>query len=220
MTWVLLAVAYLLGAVPSSYVAGRVARGVDLRTQGSGNLGATNAFRVLGWRVALPVLLFDIFKGWFPAYAFPLWDGAPSPWWALAYGAAAVLGHVFSPYVTFKGGKGVATSAGFLLALAPLAVGIGFIVWLIIVFSTKIVSIASLVAAATVPVTVYFGYGAGPILWLCLGMVAFVIFAHRANIRRLMRGEENRFGRRPPEDTLPPMGGPGAPASDDREVRP
>ena len=118
MIGALLLAAYLIGAVPTSYLIGRMARGIDLREHGSGNLGATNAFRVLGWRLALPVLLIDVFKGWFPAFVFPRLDGAG--WeWALAYGAAAILGHVFSVYVNFKGGKGVATGAGVFLALAP-----------------------------------------------------------------------------------------------------
>ena len=111
MTWLLLAAAYLTGAFPTSYVVGRM-RGIDLRQHGSGNLGATNAYRVLGWRAAIPIFIVDIAKGWFPTFAFPLWDGSPQWEWALAYGAAAILGHVFPVYVRFRGGKGVATSAG------------------------------------------------------------------------------------------------------------
>lgn len=195
MPWLFLLLAYLVGAIPTSYIGGRLVRGIDLRAHGSGNLGATNTFRVLGWKAALPVLIVDVAKGWFPAAWFVHWDGSPAAAWALAYGAAAVLGHVFSPYVAFKGGKGVATSSGMLLALAPFAVLVGLVVWLVVVFATRIVSLASLAAAAVVPVVVYFVYGVGPIFGLCIAVAVFIVFAHRANVGRLLRGEENRFSR-------------------------
>lgn len=195
MTWLLLLAAYLFGATPTSYLVGRMVRGIDLREHGSGNLGATNAFRVLGWRAAVPVMLVDVAKGWFPTVWFAVWDGAPAEW-ALAYGAAAILGHVFSPYVGFRGGKGVATSAGVFLALAPWAVLIGFIVWGVTVTLTRIVSAASLLAALVLPLAV-FATNEPPIeLGLAVALSAFVIYAHRANIRRLLRGEETRFGRK------------------------
>jgi glycerol-3-phosphate acyltransferase PlsY len=191
----LIAAAYLAGAIPTSFVVGRL-RGVDLRQHGSGNLGATNAYRVLGWKAALPIFVVDIAKGWFPAWAFPIWDSLPSPYWALAYGAAAIVGHVFSIYVGFKGGKGVATSAGVLLALAPVAVLIGLCVWILLVWGTGYVSLASMVGAIAVAISVWTLMGQGPVLWLTLGVAAFVVFAHRANIRRLMAGTESRFRRR------------------------
>lgn len=186
---------YLLGAVPTSLLIGKWARGIDLREHGSGNLGATNAFRVLGWRLALPVLVVDVFKGWLPAYAFPRWDGAASPAWALAYGAAAILGHVFSIYVRFRGGKGIATSAGVFLALAPLAVLSAAAVWGAVVFATGIVSVASIAAAFTLPLAVYAFQGTDAAFWLAVALAVFVVYAHRTNIRRLLRGEEPRFGR-------------------------
>lgn len=194
--WLLLLASYLIGAIPSSYIGGRMVRGIDLRAHGSGNLGATNTFRVLGWRTALPVLLFDMGKGFLPTYSFPLWDGTPAETWALAYGAGAVLGHVFSPYVAFRGGKGVATSAGMLLALAWPAMLSGLVVWLLVVFASRIVSLASLAAAAVVPVIVWWLYGIGPTLWLCVALAVFVVFAHRSNIGRLVRGQETRFGQK------------------------
>ena len=193
---VLLLLAYLTGAFPTSYVVARAARGIDLRQHGSGNLGATNAFRVLGWRVALPVVIGDTLKGWFPAAFFPLWDNQPQPEWALAYGAAAILGHVFSPYVRFKGGKGVATSGGVFWALMPLARLGALILWIAIVAATRIVSIASIAAAIAVPLLVLALNGSAEVLGLAIALAAFVIFAHRANIRRLVRGEEHRFGRK------------------------
>ena len=99
--------------------------GKDLRTLGSCNLGATNVQRVLGWGAAIPVGLFDIFKGFAPVWWFPQLDDQTAPWWTVAYGAAAIVGHVFSFWVRFRGGKGVATSAGVLLAVAPLAAAVG-----------------------------------------------------------------------------------------------
>lgn len=194
MNWVLLGSAYLLGAFPTSYVVGRATRGIDLREHGSGNLGATNAFRVLGWRPAVPIFVVDIAKGWFPTFFFPLWDGRPAAEWALAYGAAAVIGHVYSIYVRFRGGKGVATGAGVFLALSPWAILVGLAVWVTVVAVTGYVSLASMLAAAILPVVVFFT-GGGPIFWLALAMAAFVIAAHRANIRRLWQGKEHRFRR-------------------------
>ena len=189
----LLLAAYLIGAFPSSYVVGKLVRGIDLRQHGSGNLGATNAFRVLGWKAATPVFLLDIFKGWLPTFFFHQWDGTPDARWMLAYGAAAVIGHVFSVYVRFKGGKGVATGAGVFLALAPLAVLVGLVVWALLLFITRTVSIDSITAAAALPVAVSLLYDQRLILILALALSLFVIYAHRANIRRLLRGEEHSF---------------------------
>lgn len=195
MSGLLLLAAYLLGATPTSYIAGRI-RGIDLRRHGSGNLGATNAFRVLGWKAATPIFIIDIAKGWFPAAFFPLWDASPRAEWALAYGAAAILGHVFSVFVRFKGGKGVATSAGVFLALAPYAVLAGLVVWAVIVYATGYVSLASIAAAALLPPLVFGLRGASPVFWVSLALALFVVYAHRANIRRLLRGEEHRFRRK------------------------
>ncbi len=194
MIWVLLALAYLVGATPTSYLVGRLIFGIDLREHGSGNLGATNTFRVLGWAAALPVAIVDVAKGWLPVMLFPRWDQVPEPEWALAYGAAAIVGHVFSVYVRFKGGKGVATSAGVFLALAPWAVLVGLVAWVAVVAVTRIVSLGSLAAAVTLPVAVYFTGEPAAVLWLAVGLACFVIYAHRSNIGRLLRGEENRFG--------------------------
>ncbi len=196
MTWVLLACSYLLGGIPTSFLVARVARGIDLRQHGSGNLGATNAFRVLGWKGATPIFLVDIAKGFAPAFFFPAWDGAAASGWAFAYGALAIAGHVFSPYVGFRGGKGVATGAGVFLALAPVAVAIGTLIWIGLVATTGYVSLASMTAAVAIPVVIAFTHGVAPVFWVGVGVAAFVVFAHRANIGRLRRGEEHRFGRR------------------------
>jgi glycerol-3-phosphate acyltransferase PlsY len=193
--WLLLAASYLLGAVPASYLAGKWARGIDLREHGSGNLGATNTFRVLGARVAAPVMLFDVAKGFVPAFVFPRWvPSAETLHWALAYGVAAIVGHVFSVYVRFKGGKGVATGAGVFLGLAPLGVGIAFVVWIVVLRAGRMVSLASILAALTLVAALWIRDYPTEIRLLGTGVAAFIVFAHRANIRRLTKGEEPRFG--------------------------
>lgn len=197
MTALLLLAAYFTGAIPTSYIVGRL-RGIDLRRHGSGNLGATNAFRVLGWKPAVPIFIVDIAKGWFPAAYFPLWDGQPQPEWALAYGAAAIVGHVFSIYVRFRGGKGVATGAGVFLALAPWVVLVGVVVWGFIVYATGYVSIASIAVAVLLPIMVLLARGPDATFGAALALGLFVVFAHRSNIGRLIRGEEHGFRTRKP----------------------
>jgi len=196
VTFALLALAYLLGAIPSSYWVGKSLHGVDLREHGSGNLGATNAFRILGWKSALPVVVTDIFKGFLPVWLFPGLVGA-SFGWSLAFGGAAIVGHIFSIWVGFKGGKGVATSAGVFLAIAPWAVLGGFAVWAVIALGTRYISLGSIGASAALPLLVWLTphQGGAGLLAFTTGLSAFVIWAHRSNIGRLLRGEENRFGR-------------------------
>jgi glycerol-3-phosphate acyltransferase PlsY len=194
-------VAYLWGAIPASWIAGKLC-GVDLRRHGSGNLGATNTFRVLGAKVAAPVMVFDVLKGFLPVILFTRWDGTGDWRWGLAYGAAAIVGHVFSIYMRFRGGKGVATSAGVFLAEAPLAVGVGLAVWLVVIAATRMVSAASIAAAAVVGVLLLVPLAHAPLEVRILGgaICAFVIFAHRSNIRRILAGTEPRFGRKQQAD--------------------
>ena len=194
MSYALLLLSYLLGSIPTSYLIGKYLHGIDLRQHGSGNLGATNAFRVLGPGSALPVVLVDIGKGFVPVWLFPRLAGAGIGW-TLAFGAAAILGHLFSVWVRFRGGKGMATGAGVFLALAPWAVLGGLVIWLTLTFATGYVSVGSISAAATLPLLVALTPHAGgqALLWFSLALGAFVVWAHRANIKRLLRGEENRF---------------------------
>jgi len=190
--------AYVLGATPTSYVVGRLFFGIDLREKGSGNLGATNTYRVLGWKAAIPVGLVDVLKGWLPVWYFPQRDQTAVWEWVLAYAAAAILGHVFSFWVRFKGGKGIATSAGAFLALAPWATLVALGAWIGAVFLTRIVSVASLTAAVALPLAIIFlpHRGGTTLLFFTLALAAFVFWAHRSNISRLLRGEEHRFGKR------------------------
>jgi glycerol-3-phosphate acyltransferase PlsY len=188
---------YLLGAIPTSYIAARAFRGIDLRAQGSKNLGATNLYRLLGWRFAVPVALFDMAKGAIPVLLFaPRVSG--SELFALVCGVVAVVGHVFSVFVRFKGGKGVATAAGVMLGLAPAALGVALAVWVVLVFLTGYVSVASIGAAAVFPLAVLVlnRPDRPEMLWIDAAVAAGIIWLHRGNIRRLLKGTENRFGRR------------------------
>jgi glycerol-3-phosphate acyltransferase PlsY len=190
-----LVASYLLGAIPTSYLAGRLFKGIDLREHGSKNLGATNVYRIMGWRYAIPVGIVDVAKG-----AVPVLIIGPAVsvlgWFPLACGVMAVVGHVFSVFVGFKGGKGVATSAGVVLGLAPMAVGICLGLWALIVWMSGYVSLGSVIATGVFPLLVWLLYPArrGSI-WLYVLLAAVIVWMHRSNIRRLMAGTENRFGR-------------------------
>ena len=194
MSWLpWLAGAYLLGAVPTSFVAGKLGRGIDLRAHGSKNLGATNVFRTLGWKYAIPVALVDVAKGAVPVALFGAWSGLGAAW-AAALGATAVVGHVFSPFVGFRGGKGVATAAGMFIALAPLAVAIALPVWGLSLWLTGYVSVSSIVASVTFPVWVRLTEPAAqPAFYASLALAGLIVFSHRTNIRRLFAGTESRF---------------------------
>jgi acyl phosphate:glycerol-3-phosphate acyltransferase len=192
--WLWVLASYLLGAVPSSYIGGRLARGIDLRQHGSGNLGATNTFRVLGARVAAPVMVADMAKGFIPTAVFAQWDGSGAWAWSLAYGAAAIIGHVFPVYMNFRGGKGVATATGVFLALSPVAVGVALLAWLLVLRLGRMVSLASIVAAAVLVVALVLTESRYPVTILGVVVAAFVVFGHRSNVRRIIRGEEHRFG--------------------------
>lgn len=190
-----LAIGYLAGSLPTSHLAGRVA-GIDLRQHGSKNLGATNVYRVLGWRYAIPVGLIDVAKGAVPV-ALARAAGPSHPWLPLLVGCAAVGGHVFSCFLRFRGGKGVATAAGVVLALAPAALGVSAAVWVVVLGATGFVSLASMLGALTFPIAVrILTPGSSYTFWAGVGLAVFIIFTHRANIGRLLAGTENRFGRR------------------------
>ncbi len=185
--------AYAVGSIPTAYWLGRVAYGKDLRSLGSCNLGATNALRVLGWRAALPVFFVDVSKGFLPAGLFAGLDAQTDPSWALVYGGSAILGHVFSLWVRFRGGKGVATGAGVLIAVAPHAAVVGVVTWLAIAGITRTVSVASVVAAVIVGVTGWMLPLEGSTRVFLTLVAVVVTWAHRSNLRRLCRGEEPRF---------------------------
>lgn len=185
------AVSYLLGSIPAAAWVART-RGVDIRKVGSGNSGATNVLRSLGKAPAVAVAVFDILKG-----ALAVWLGRSlglDPGWTALCGVAAVLGHNFSPFLGFRGGKGVSTTFGTLVALAPV-VGLGmFVIGWLTVGLTRLVSAGSILGAVT---AVLVAFVTGQALWLSLvvtGLVALLIWQHRENIGRLQAGNERRLG--------------------------
>jgi len=204
--WAIVAgiVGFFLGSFPTAYLVGRLHR-VDIRKHGSGNVGMTNAWRVLGWRAGISVGIVDIAKG----YLASAWvsklaalGGLVPVYAGILCGAAAILGHVFTPWLGFRGGKGVATGAGVLLGLMPLPVAICALVFVAAFLSTWTVSVGSLSAAAALPLSVFLldrftGLSFEPaLLWLSVALTAFVFWTHRANIRRLLRGQELSFRKR------------------------
>lgn len=187
---VLLVLAYLLGAVPFGYLVGRLFYGVDVRTQGSGNVGTTNVFRVLGKKAGIAVFFLDVLKGFVPALVGTLLFG---PWGAIFIASAPMVGHVYSVFLRGRGGKGVATGAGAVLALEPTVFLIIFVVWLALVFTVRIVSLASLVATAALPTLLILRDSPLPYQIAAVLAAVIVFYAHRGNIGRLLRGEERRF---------------------------
>ena len=190
---VMLVLAYLIGATPTSYVAGKLGKGIDLRQHGSNNLGATNVYRVLGWKYAIPVGVIDMLKGAVPVVILGPWSNGPA-WFTVALGLAAVLGHMFSPYVRFRGGKGVATAAGMFLALAPLAIGISLLIWILALWLSGYVSVASLTVAVLFPLWVRLTVpDQAYTFWASVVLALLIVYSHRPNIARLRQGTENRF---------------------------
>jgi len=187
------ALAYLIGSVPFGLLIAKT-QGVDIRTQGSGNIGATNVLRCLGKPLGITCFVLDVLKGYLPAALFPTL-GNCAPAFGILFGAAAILGHNFPVYLKFKGGKGVATSAGVLLGVAPLAVVIGLLTWVIVFKLSSYVSLGSIVAAAVVAIVGWVRVGTyGPVTAAALTLLgALTIWRHRENIQRLLKGEENKF---------------------------
>ncbi len=192
--------AYLLGAVPNGLLIAR-AKGVDLRKTGSGNIGATNVFRCVGKGWGVFAFLLDAVKGFVPAFCFPLlMTGAPD-WLGLACGVAAVAGHNWPVWLGFKGGKGVSTSVGMLLGIAPAAAGVGLAVFIVTVVLTRWVSLGSILAGVAVPAAGLWFYGIpepllarNPLLAGALFVMGLlVIVKHRANLKRLLAGTEPRI---------------------------
>lgn len=194
----LLLAAYLLGGIPSAYIAGKSLRGIDIRQHGSGNMGATNVFRVLGPKPGTLVLLADMAKGALAAWLLPRLSPLPlSAWAACLFGLIAVLGHSYTPFLGFKGGKGVATSAGVFLGLAPLAT-LGALGLFATVFAvTRMVSAGSLLAALALPLLIAAwdeGGGKGSPVLVLSALLALVIWLrHITNIKRILAGTESRF---------------------------
>lgn len=199
-----LLLAYLVGSVPFGYLAGKI-NGIDLREHGSKNIGATNTFRVLGKKWGIPVFICDVLKGFFPVLAMKLHLGVEltdcttaQMGWLIGSLVAAVLGHTFTCFLKFKGGKGIATALGALIAFSPFTAGVALAAWLACMVCTRYVSLSSIMAAVAVE---------GATLWLSLGdgelagadgvmlgfislLVVLVIVKHRSNVSRLLNGTE------------------------------
>ncbi|WP_437275298.1 glycerol-3-phosphate 1-O-acyltransferase PlsY [Sorangium sp. So ce375] len=195
-----LALAYLLGAIPTGYLFARFVKGVDVREVGSGNIGATNVLRAFGWGPGLAVLAADVAKGALVAGPLASWLAvAPGGWVAAAGGLTAVLGHDYTVFLGMRGGKGVATSCGVLLALAPRSTLATLAVFAVLVRATRMVSAGSLAGALALPLFLWLlGELYAPVLCLSLLLAALVWLKHIPNIRRMLAGTENTisFGRR------------------------
>ncbi len=195
----LILAAYLIGSVPSSLWIGKIFYHLDIRHHGSGNAGAANTFRVLGWKAGVTVLILDAFKGWLAVHLATWAAIVPGPSEAfmtqqLILGTTAAVGHIFPLYARFKGGKGVATFLGVALAIAPWATLISIGAFILALFLFNYISLSSMIAGAMFPVTVWLIL---PSPWLSLRIFAILvalllIWTHRSNIRRIMRGEESR----------------------------
>ena len=196
-----LAIGYLSGSLPWGLWFGRWLRGVDVRTLGSQNLGATNVYRSLGPAIGVPVLVLDIAKGALPTWLVPglgVSAGFPggSEWCRLAVGLAAVLGHLFTVFAGFKGGKGVATTAGVLLALSPVAFVVFATVFVVAVAVTRYISLGSMLGSLAFAAALGISTPGGvrsPTFGFGVAIALLVIVRHRENIVRLARGEERRF---------------------------
>ncbi|MBT4317491.1 MAG: glycerol-3-phosphate 1-O-acyltransferase PlsY [Candidatus Marinimicrobia bacterium] len=202
---ILIIISYLIGSTPTSIIVGRITKGIDIREHGSGNAGGTNVFRVLGWKPALFVVVIDVFKGWLPAAIF-----APAFYYAqiipdlgvvqILCGFSAVLGHTYTIFARFKGGKGVGTLGGMLIALFPTAFPFCLAIAIITIILTGYVSLASILASVSLPIFLFilppfFGVNPAPLSLMVFSLLIpwFITFTHRSNIQRLRSGEENRF---------------------------
>lgn len=197
---------YVSGATPFGYLAGKL-KGMDIRQHGSGNIGATNVIRVMGKGIGIPVFILDLLKGWLPVWLAKAWlvtlpEGAALvSTGAVVTGLAAVLGHMFTFWLGFKGGKGVATTTGVLLGIAPIAMLGGLAVWLAFFFTTRYVSLASMMAGVGVAVTMLIQMsraGQWDMVMLGFGLLIMllVIVRHRANIQRIIAGTEPKAGQK------------------------
>jgi len=191
--------AYLLGAIPNGFLIAK-AKGIDIRKVGSGNIGATNVYRSVSKALGILTFALDSLKGaipalWFPVQAAHCAQTSLPAWLPLLFGGLAIAGHTWPVYLKFKGGKGVATSAGALIGIAPAATGIGVLCWFVTLVTIRYMSVASIVAAVAVPAAGWWLYRANglalPLALTALG--ALIIWRHKGNIQRLMNGSESRF---------------------------
>ena len=184
---------YLCGSIPTSFIIGKLLFKKNLMEEGSKNLGATNAFRVFGKKTGLFVLFFDIFKGFAPVF-FTQHHYPEHQDLSLAVATIAIIGHTLSIFIKFKGGKGVATSAGAFLALAPQSLAISLVIFILSVSITKFISLGSILACLTFPISCYF-LNPDNLALIALGSIffLFISYKHKQNIQRLIKGTESKF---------------------------
>lgn len=194
-------IAYLFGSIPTGFLVART-RGVDIRTVGSGNIGATNVFRILGKPAGIFVLLVDALKGWVPVFFvaklmatlfYPAADQTAIDWFKIVAGVCAILGHNYTCWLNFKGGKGIATSAGMLVALVPVPLLIILGIWIAVFAVSRYVSLASICAATALPFAALLVGDSLTIIIVTALLAALAIYKHKANIKRLLDGTENRI---------------------------
>lgn len=191
-------VAYILGSIPISYIMGKLIKGIDIRNFGSGNAGATNALRILGTKVGVFTLIMDIAKGFLAVNIARLIIHQPSDLILIITGLFAILGHIFTIFLKFKGGKGVATSAGVFIALVPIPISIALFVFIVTVWLSKFVSLGSILAALTLfiselVINIRNSFAELEILIFIFIVVLFIIIRHKSNIQRLINGNENKI---------------------------
>ncbi|MEP6766693.1 MAG: glycerol-3-phosphate 1-O-acyltransferase PlsY [Gemmatimonadaceae bacterium] len=193
----LVVAAYLIGSFPTAYLVGK-ANGIDLRKVGSGNLGATNVLRTIGWKAGLVVYVVDMAKGVLPVVLFPSLASVAKGWpWGVVFGIAAIIGHVKPIFLLGKGGgKGVATASGVFLGLAPIPALVAFVVFVAVTSISRYVSLGSLIGAVSLVTAMWFQEGTFSALFIVSAIItAFVFYTHRANISRLRSGTESKIGR-------------------------
>jgi glycerol-3-phosphate acyltransferase PlsY len=205
---------YLIGSIPTAIIISKLFFGFDIRQKGSGNMGSTNAFRVLGWKAGLAVQLFDILKGIAAVTVgvlifnghLPFTNATPfedATIIKLIAGSAAVMGHIWTAFAGFKGGKGINTALGMLIGIAPVEVAVAAGIFLLVVLSSGYISLGSIIAAVSLPTTMLVRYnifhvdiqGYHTLIFFCIGIAVLLVYTHRANIRRLFEGRENRFNK-------------------------
>ena len=184
--------AYLCGAIPFGYIIAKVFKHVDIRTVGSGNTGATNVYRSISKPLGVLTLILDLLKGFVPVYCTMLLN-PDSVWLIIAVAFITIIGHIFTVFLNFNGGKGVATGCGVFLALNPLAILICFLVFILFLVIFRYVSLASIMAAATLPVSLYFLNSTHEIVIFASIISVLVIVRHISNIKRLLNGTENKI---------------------------
>ncbi len=197
--------AYLVGSIPTSFIMGKLIKGIDIREYGSGNVGATNALRVLGTKIGIITLLIDIGKGFFAVQIGKLLVSEPTNLFLIGTGLFSIIGHIFTIFLKFKGGKGVATSTGVFIALSPLPVAIALVVFVITVWISKYVSLGSMVATFIFLLVelinnIRNGFANIEILIFVFIIVIFIFIRHRANIKRIIDGNENKISFRSRRD--------------------